>query len=892
MISGQEWLKNTLNYTPVVSWLTNSVTHSPTMPYLLASSGISYVILTNLHYMWEKWLAEYQHSDFVWIPNWRHDQQTESLLDKQLNRIGNDRLPTHSILTHFLQFNSAGITACGPKIKVCCDYDFAKSNLIDNNIYAFNVKDKAELLLEQYSKSGTTSRHNVIIAPIGGPDSYESQAAFDYQYNNYQKLAEFININRDLYRATVDFGVPKTYFNSILERYKSFPTLKGDFMNYADISSGSAAYWTGYFTSRPFYKILLRRLQSTLRSTEIMFSFAINFNVFDKSNVTRLLKLLVSARVSTARLMDRHSVSGTLTISALKYAINEISKTMKNCWYIQEYSASYLSLMKDTKNSTSHLYKYVYRDGEIFCNLRNILPNDHMYIFNSMSYERIEVVEFLSKSPNIRILDHKKKEVMIQVNPVWTYDSEHVIKISRTLYKINVVVVIPAMTMELFKIKSTYDAAKNAAVIYCIHCISEGNSENTFFPFNVQPIMKGDIQLESYKLRVIFDEYTGFIKTIIDKEANIEKNINLNYGAFRTSSNNSGMFLFTVNTSSTLYDILKIYKIDAKSNIMLIIVGDITTELISIYGPLLQHKTKIYNLIHNPLAKSLYIESQVDFELAPKNRELEMFLAIQSDISNGNPPQLITDNNSFQYTLRKLNLSRPIESNIYPITSMAYIEDDRNRMTLITDHAQGVTSLQEGQILVLLDRRVLYVDGRGNNEGLADSKKTVHRHIILLEEFKQNNLTHRQNENFLTLPSFAAHYLSNFLDYTLDIFFDNRNIAYINNHAYLPLIKSPFPCDVSVLNFRTIIRKVDDVPNSALLILYKQSFSCDIELLPHPRCDRRLSFSLDKIFHRIRNVFKTRLSGTDTGIAVNLLNLEIFPPLQLISLRIQFYHFR
>lgn len=41
----------------------------------------------------------------------------------------------------------------------------------------------------------------------------------------------------------------------------------------------------------------------------------------------------------------------------------------------------------------------------------------------------------------------------------------------------------------------------------------------------------------------------------------------------------------------------------------------------------------------------------------------------------------------------------PIQGNVYPITTMAYFEDDNTRFTFLTAHSVGVTSLQPGKFV-------------------------------------------------------------------------------------------------------------------------------------------------------------------------------------------------
>lgn len=64
---------------------------------------------------------------------------------------------------------------------------------------------------------------------------------------------------------------------------------------------------------------------------------------------------------------------------------------------------------------------------------------------------------------------------------------------------------------------------------------------------------------------------------------------------------------------------------------------------------------------------------------------------------------------------------------------MAYLEDDKTRLTVLTASPLGCSSLSPGEIEVMLDRRLNQDDNRGLGQGVMDNISTRHTFRIILE---------------------------------------------------------------------------------------------------------------------------------------------------------------
>lgn len=82
-------------------------------------------------------------------------------------------------------------------------------------ITSSNVRERAELLLEQYGRTGSLFSHNVVLMPLGDDFRYDEPQEWDQQYTNYAKLADYINSRQEIYNAKITFGTPSQYFQEV-----------------------------------------------------------------------------------------------------------------------------------------------------------------------------------------------------------------------------------------------------------------------------------------------------------------------------------------------------------------------------------------------------------------------------------------------------------------------------------------------------------------------------------------------------------------------------------------------------------------------------------------------------------------------------------------------------
>uniref|UniRef100_A0A4W6EGH1 Alpha-mannosidase n=1 Tax=Lates calcarifer TaxID=8187 RepID=A0A4W6EGH1_LATCA len=823
LIEGHQWLERNLGVTPRSGWAVDPFGHSATMPYLLKKANLTSMLIQRVHYSIKKHFASTRSLEFMWRQAWDTGSSTD-------------------IFCHMMPFYSYDVPhTCGPDPKICCQFDFKRLpggrincpwKVPPKTVVEANVAERAHLLLDQYRKKSKLYRSKVLLVPLGDDFRYDKALEWDQQYINYQKLFDYMNSHPEMH-VQAQFGTLTDYFNAVYKthgvaqgtRPADYPVLSGDFFAYADREDH---YWTGYFTSRPFYKSLDRVIESHLRGAEILYSLAVanarhagmegRYPVSDYA-------LLVDARRSVGLFQHHDAITGTAKENVV---IDYGTKLLRSLIGLKRViiNAAHFLVMKNKE-----FYRFYQtepfletQDPGIICipsHLSSPLPPPsvtpppscahdcffllsarYLVLFNPIEQERLCVVTVLVNTVRVRVLTEDGQTLPVQLSAQWS-------SASQMSAEATFMVRLPPLGLAVFHLYDSPDspmtlrsdtllrlsgrgvAARSEHGMSC--CYS--NILSSLFLFSALSSLVCLLHPQSIKRKDDPQEVKVQMQFVV-------------YGT-RPSKDKSGAYLFLPDGKAKPYN-------QKEPPVVRVVEGPLFSEVVAHY----QHFQQTIRIHNVPGVDGLSIDITTMVDIRDQtNKELAMRLV--TDIQSGDV--FYTDLNGFQMQPRRHYLKLPLQANFYPMPSQAYIQDSHHRLTLHTAQSLGVSSLESGQLEVIMDRRLMQDDNRGLGQGLKDNKKTANHFRLLLERRSTGN-----KEQALDFPSILSHMTNAILNHevlALPVLPKRRGIPPLQTFAPL---KSILPCDFHLLNLRSIQSQQDPHSPSpyTALILHRLALDC------------------------------------------------------------------
>ncbi|KPU73915.1 uncharacterized protein Dana_GF15795, isoform B [Drosophila ananassae] len=556
-----------------------------------------------------------------------------------------------------------------------------------------NVKEKVDAFFEYVTKMATRYRTQNVILTMGEDFHYQNA---DMWYKNLDKLIKYAN-ERQANGSNINllYSTPSCYLKSLHDAGITWPTKSDDFFPYA---SDPHAYWTGYFTSRPTLKRFERDGNHFLQVCKQLSALAPKkANEFDPHlNFMR----------ETLGIMQHHdAITGTEKEKvALDYA-KRLSVSFKACEATTRNVLNQLSVPASQQQSGKYVLEFKN------CPLLNITScpvsesNDRfsLTLYNPLGHVVSEYIRIPVSGSEYKIIDNKGVELATQVVPVPGTVNNIKHRASTAKYEL------------------VFRATNIPALGYRSYYIEKSESSRKTLKPQATPKATSSVTfIGNENIKLGFDT-NGFLSEVTAD--GLTRLVTQDFLFYEGAVGNNAEFL---NRSSGAYIFRpNENKIDFSSDHVEIEVykGDLVEEVHQKFNDWISQVVRVYK--KDSFAEFEWLVGPIPID---DNIGKEVITRFSSDIESDGV--FYTDSNGREMIKRKLNhrdtwdvkINEEVAGNYYPITTKIDLEDDTARMAILTDRAQGGSSLKDGSLELMVHRRLLRDDAFGVGEALNETE--------------------------------------------------------------------------------------------------------------------------------------------------------------------------
>ena len=675
---GLKFLKEEFNYTPRVGWFIDPFGHSSATSHILSQMNFEQIVLTRIDYLEKKYRMENHNLEFIYDPF----------------GLGQN-IFTHISYRHYNPRN------------VLNDYIRDKTITISEDELKNVCEDTYRTLLQESEGYRTK---NVLL--YYGDDFTFQKANFNYE--NIEMVMDYVNKNMKGTMKMI-YSTPSQYFKSVLDSGVEFEKHSNyDFFPYAD---NAHCYWTGYFSTRPNMKGLIKQLGLYLNIlNRLLFEIYIGYKDIMNDNkdlINEAIEGVYFAREKLGILQHHDAITGTSKANThLDYekmandGITKMKENINNLVNIlgfempSELSCGFEEIINiENENDNNFVIINPHLNGEYFCNYRlNIFEEDdnNSYVFSVNDGEN-----------------------NIYGNNIAFNDSDIGLKYSslqfiQSFKKSNFISPLKILrTTKIIKKKYFSDITEKITLNF-------GDSDLIF-----------DVtDLKFIKDNIEFSLSHGYYTSYNGSNSSVRPN----------NSNPDGAYIF-----SPCEDELQRYSVDKKKSFY--------QQSFHFTSIVLRYPKSylIINIQHSNL--NIYTESIFDPVQKEYNKAYNYLLVLDSNINNinteYNQPQIFTDSEGINMMQRikdirpnyKYELTEKVTSNFYPITSVVSLSDTgnkKNKISIYSDRAQSAGFMDKGQIQLICQRYSTNDDWKGMAERLYEESSMSRffsiKHFISFED--------------------------------------------------------------------------------------------------------------------------------------------------------------
>ncbi|EEF51696.1 probable alpha-mannosidase At5g13980 [Ricinus communis] len=576
----------------------------------------------------------------------------------------------------------------------------------DINLFDYNVPDRVNDFVSAAMSQANITRTNHIMWTMGTDFKYQ------YAHSWFKQMDKFIHyVNQDG-RVNAFYSTPSIYTDAKYAANESWPLKTDDYFPYADDVN---AYWTGYFTSRPAIKGYVRTISGYyLAARQLEF---LKGRSKAGSNTDSLANALAVAQ-------HHDAVTGTEKQHVADDYAKRLSIGYKEAEKVVGESLSCIAESKLETDCTNTTNKFQQ------CPLLNIsycpasevdLSNGKslvVVVYNSLGWKRENVIRVPVINENVNVKDSEGNEIESQLLPlldasisVRNYHSMAYLGSSPNVtpkYWLAFSVSVPPLGFSTYIIASAPPTAKRTAAF------SEAQTVH-----KTRATQYGTIEIGPGNLKLIYSGKDGKIAQYINRRTSVKKSVEQSYSYYAGDDGSkdlqaSGAYIFRPNGT---------YPINSKGQVAFTVLrGPLLDEIHHRINSWIYQITRVYKGKEH---------AEVEFTVGPIPIDdgigKEVVTKITTTLKNNKTFYTDSSGRDFLERIRDyrkdwdLQVNQPVAGNYYPINLGIYMKDNSSELSILVDRSVGGSSIVDGQLELMLHRRLVIDDSRGVGEALNET---------------------------------------------------------------------------------------------------------------------------------------------------------------------------
>lgn len=534
----------------------------------------------------------------------------------------------------------------------------------------YNVKERVLLfLVEALGLDAIVKTGNVMIN-FGGDFEWENANTY---YVNMDQLIHYLNMDG---RVNAFYSTPTIYTNAKHAANFTWTTKSDDFFPYASLPH---VVWSGYFTSRPALKGYVRTSSNFLQACR-------QLEIQQPSANASSLLLWESMGIA----QHHDAVSGTSKQHVADDYARRLSEGLAECKSVRDNSINAILSAEFEFSECPFL-------NESICNATSSGQDTVIVLYNALGQNRTESISVpVPNNAQVTVTDFNGDPVPVSI------------------------VALAYTTSAVF---SAFMPAAGFSTYFIQFSASTKASEEN---------KSGSNTISNAFYTLTFNEFTGRLSSITNRVSGVSSNVDQTFAWFNATSGElhdvdqaSGAYIFRPYCAEFESPPCPPIEVTTGPVNLSITATDGVQQAEQVFSPWVSQTIRLYE--NQSFIEVTFTVGPIPFQdgfgrevVSVWTTDLEMNQTWYTD-ANGREMQ----ERRFNYRPTwKLLVTDPVSDNFFPVDSSLYIQEpgtNGRKLVINTDRAQGGGSIQDGQVMLMVHRRLLHDDNRGVAEALNET---------------------------------------------------------------------------------------------------------------------------------------------------------------------------